>query len=784
MADKARGWRLAGVVALATAASLVLMAPAGASPAVPRGGEPPSAAQVAARHGTIAAGQVALFKAATSAGATAITWTLSGPGVIGSHFSATCSASTSQMESSFSRAGVIHVVAQIRYASGAVKTATHKLVVRAAKVRHVAGKMARLATQWVLCLRGPADRAVRATNRGGPPRGCQDQYFDGPIDAIGCLSVLPSYNKIPAPERRLLCRVISCPKGKHVVVPALLPILSTRTVRLNGIDFRPEATAFVLDQNDGLMVSSKATASMLHGLLQLHSGRMRLAEYSRPLFKANLNQLLAKYPALAVALDLSGFKISGKLTVELAHDVSIVRASITLPGSFTGSGGHPVTSSVRLIASNEHGLLVETLLIAIPGVDFAGTFALDHLAFCYQLHISFEFCEKKTGANFGSFEGTSASSWNATARIDILGTQISAVPTPQDPQQGIGFVNGNFDFAGATVDFNPNIPLGDTGVSLSSLSASLALDPTRFQGSIGLTAGDFVSINGSLFLVFASPSQPYTFSGHEVGATGMPTPTVTTTAIAVGGTVGVVLPVIGNQTLASGYVLFYPGYLAVGGNASLNILNGTLVIAGGVNGQFSLDNATFNVEGTLSVTATIIGFSVGFSAQAVVSSIGIAACGTANLPIVGNVSAGVGYTWGGSVNTWVGSCDLSPYIVVVSVGPHHKIRGPVHLRVPAHLPSEMVQVRGHGGAPEITITGPGGIHASIGSGSTSYSKLFLISRDSKTDTTTIAILKPAAGTYSITANSGSPAITKVLAAQGRNGKSVVQRFHVHVRQPA
>ena len=121
-------------------------------------------------------------------------------------------------------------------------------------MRPIGKAMAKQATQWLLCQRAPADPAVQPVSSGGPATGCQDEYFDGNIDAIGCLSMLASYNKIPAPERKLLCPFLpaKCATSKTPVVPALLPLLSTQTLRLNGIDFTPAPhTAVVLDQNDG-----------------------------------------------------------------------------------------------------------------------------------------------------------------------------------------------------------------------------------------------------------------------------------------------------------------------------------------------------------------------------------------------------------------------------------------------------------------------------------------------------------------------------------------------------
>lgn len=725
--------------------------------------------------GQVLAGQLALFTATRAAGVTSYTWTLAGTGVVGGRYTATCGPDTSQLESSFGRSGTMSITLAVTYSNGATASTTHTLTIKGAKVRSIGKAMTSQATQWLLCRRAPADPAVQPVSNGGPPAGCQDEYFDGNIDAIGCLSMLASYNKIPAAESKLLCPFFGakCAPLTTPVVPTLLPLASTKTLRLNGIDFTPApGTALVLDQNDGWLASSSARASMLNGLLPLHAGQLKLAEYKQPFFAANLTALIARYPLLAAALNLSGFQVSGSLTVTLGHYASLIAASVRLPGSFTDSGGHPATSSVAMTASNQAGLVLDNLLIAVPNVDFGGALEFDNLAFCYQQHISEGFCEKKTGASFGSFEGTSASSWNATGKINILGTQINAVPSPVNPEQGIGFVNGQFDFAGASVSFNPAIPLGSTGVSLSDLQASLALNPTRFTGSVGITAGDLVSINGRLFMVFAAPSQPYTFSGHEVGASQMPAPTVHAFALAVGGTVGVNLPVVGNTSLASGYVLYaYPAYLAVGGNVGFSILGGALSVNGGVNGQFSLSNTQFDVEGNINIHALFLTM----GADVVVSSVGIGACGSIGTPF-GPVSAGVGYLWGGSVSAWVGSCDLSPYRVIVPSA-RDRLHSRYQFAVKAGLPSEMVQVRGLRGAPELTITGPGGVHASIGAGRKAFGRPFAIYRFGHT--TYIAIIKPKAGVYTITASPGSPSITEVLRADGRSG-SPRQRFGVHV----
>jgi hypothetical protein len=78
----------------------------------------------------------------------------------------------------------------------------------------------------------------------------------------------------------------------------------------------------------------------------------------------------------------------------------------------------------------------------------------------------------------------------------------------------------------------------------------------------------------------------------------------------------------------------------------------------------------------------------------------------------------------------------------------------------------MFKVQGSGGPPDVTISGPGGVSASTAGQLTAQSAPFMIKRDPRDATTYIAVLHPPAGTYSITANPGSPAITRVLSAHG------------------
>lgn len=750
--------------------------------------------------GKSASGQPLTFDAAGSQPAgslvTSYRWTLSGIPVNGRKYSAACGGDTSEMVSSFARAGTVAVTLAVSYASGHVSTVSHKFAVTPAKVGKISPRAIDRFRQWVLCLRGPADHPIRATGNGGPRFGCQDVYNVGIIAAIGCFKVLKSYADIPKAEYDMMCpyfwspcqvavnpppglgpapastkadqRCLSCLR----LPPPLLLVLATSTVRVNGLDITPTSgSALVIDANDGLMADANDTITTLNGSLNIATNNhLLVAAFNvngdMPPIDTNLTSLLNQSPVLRGLFNLSGFKVSGTLTTSLVSQASVLQASVTLPPSFSNPNGGSVTARIAFTASNQRGMQLGDLLVRLPTFMFDG-FEFDDVTFCYQPHVTDNFCQQQTLVDFGSLDTSSQSSWNALGEIKILNSDIKAIPTMAKPQQGIAFVGGNFDFAGLSDTFSPPITL-TTGLQLQSVGATLVLPaPSHFSGSLGLIVAGIVSINGNLFVVFASPSNPYQFTGSELGASGMPTPHVTTFAAGVGGSVGLTLPGgVGTTNLGSGYVLYVsPSYLAVGGNINLNLLGGALTVTGGVNGQVNLSASKFNVEGTVNVH--VLFFTV--NVDTVVSSTGIGLCASVQVLFFGTVAATVGYIWGGSPNLSVGSCDLSPYRVVVPAVIPFAGRAAAkvyRLRLPAGLPSESIELRGKGGAPNVTITGPGGIHLNTAGKPESAAKPFFAYRANSLDTTYLSIIKPPAGKYTIKPDAGSVAIRSVLDARG------------------
>jgi hypothetical protein len=770
--------------------------------------------------GPVKAGGMALFDAASSrSGGTQVssfTWTVHGRGVDGGTASVTCDGDTSELQTSFSQIGTESVTLRLTDLSGRVTSATHTLAVTG---RRLKARTGRHVSQFFLCQRGLSDAAVTATLNGGPPTGCQDQleYYSQLVDAVGCFTVVYSLGDVPGPEYDILCPHVSpgnCALvlgNGGIIAPASLAsasrasstataattepqpppavvAISTSEARINGLDVTPApGSAIVLDIYGDYLVSSDATVSLLGGQLTVHQGRLDTPTYNVngdiPLLDKDLDALEGTVPAIHKLFDLAGFQVAGTLTVDLVKHASAIGAAITLPSSFKGVTGKTLTSQVTATADNRNGLVLDHLFVSVPAAKFGG-FELDNLSFCYQQHIDAlyqgkpGFCQQQQGVDFGSFDPTDDPSWSATGSVNILGLGLNASPPP--PIYGLGFVgsSGNlgplqFDFGGASLGLPPpGLPIGNTGIYLSQVGAAFAVDPVRMFATATLsTTGQLLSVQGELFMVFASSVQPYTFTGSELQNIIVPLPTVTAEgfALAAGGSVMAKLPIpiVGTQTLnlANGWMMYvYPGYLAAAGDIHFDPFSGLLVVDGNIEGQFDVLKGQFDIEGNESVKTPL--FSVG--ASTVFSSSGIGACGSVTVNyLVGQATlqAGAGYRWGNATpDFWlgVGTCDLGPYKTQIS--PARDAGAALTVRLGAGLPSEMIKLLGSGGAPDITITGPAGIKASTAGGGHLFPKPFAIFRVERQDVTYISIVHPPAGRYTITTNPGSAPITAVLHA--------------------
>jgi hypothetical protein len=328
----------------------------------------------------------------------------------------------------------------------------------------------------------------------------------------------------------------------------------------------------------------------------------------------------------------------------------------------------------------------------------------------------------------------SANTWQGSATL--------VLPTPNHFgfTLGIGLKNGSLDYLKGGVT-GLNISLVD-GIFLQSIALSGGGSGVPWDGTIGLTAGpqvagkSAVSITGD---VIYTPGNTWT------------------------------LEVTGNAKLGGTFKAanadvkyISDGTLEFKAGVSLNAVIATL--NGSINGWIQGTSA-FDFEGSLNACVDVYIGSLCAGANALVSSIGIAAC--INLDVV---SGGVGYYWGGSFDAFSG-CDLSPWRPTMSAV---DALSPGHSRtvsVPGGLPSVVFRLGGALGPPGVSVHGPGGVSIS-GTRTHPYvhhgNALVLVT---KTGETYVVIKHPAAGSYKLT-NLGPVPATQINEAYGLPQPSV------------
>jgi hypothetical protein len=179
-----------------------------------------------------------------------------------------------------------------------------------------------------------------------------------------------------------------------------------------------------------------------------------------------------------------------------------------------------------------------------------------------------------------------------------------------------------------------------------------------------------------------------------------------------------------------------------------------------VKGALDTGNGQYDLEGTISGCIDFpdpIGKACA-SIDGVLSSKGIGACGS----ILG-LGAYFRYEWSGDLSIDFG-CDLGP----IQVDAQSAVAGGARtVTIPAGVPITSIVVKSRKGSPRISLQGPGGVKVrNPKPGLPVRRKGLVIMPLSGLHETVIGIRKPAAGTWTITASRGSPAITGIEHANG------------------
>jgi hypothetical protein len=546
----------------------------------------------------------------------------------------------------------------------------------------------------------------------------------------------------------------------------------------------------------------------------------------------NLRALLTPGSRAAQQLgSVGGFSVApdSGLQISFSADYSATFTfEVALPSPFSDGNGHGVTATVHGQISNSQGLqIVYADLGSSDGggvsVDL-GPVQLHDFGVCFRHQDSddrdVDPCPQITGIPEPASPGGFGSDfWDASGELDIGGS-VSVVFRPQadpvipgcstDIPLGFGFGGGQLRFAGAALAI-PAVPIAP-GVTFNGLAAGLRQGATP-QTEIAGGCAEFqvlglVDVTGNMFAAFG----PYQFNGAELGAgvlqqSGNPPRYPGSLGLAIGasGVVSLQLPEIGALRIGDAYLLYIndPASVFFGAAFDWSVPLGStyddppdtgIAITGGLDGGIGLSGGgappfyfegferavgRLGIGGPAELTVFRGSVAAIVSDQPSTGAGGIALCGSVTVYGL-DATAGFGYHWGDDIGQVLGdihiggSCQdewFTSFNVDVQAGTattHATHATPMRIHVSHGEQAVDVYLHGRGGAPDVTVTGPDGTHASTAAsipGHATETDSVLLARVPISDQTDVALLHPIAGAYTITPNPDSPPITRLTQTQ-------------------
>lgn len=527
-----------------------------------------------------------------------------------------------------------------------------------------------------------------------------------------------------------------------------------QVVRVNGLDLIPDGrTAITLDPAANRLSTvggSGIVDVVLHappefgGDLDLGSSRLDW----RPRPDASAYPL----PDFPLPTDsLLGFALDGTASAQLVPNASAVTVHLQLPSEFELPGGGTITSDVTIGADNADGARLDGLDVEVADL-FLGALEVRDFGVSYQ---------------------RDGDLWQGHGSLVLpSGTAISAEPPAP---YGFGLRDGGLAYAGARADFEPGVPLVG-GLTLNSIGAAVSTHPTYFRGDVGLRWLELVHVDGSLQLVFASPDEPLHLStSYGAGVT-------TTTALLVSGDLSLHTP-LGDADIAHGYInWFAPSYVEFGGDIAYDFFPHFDIVGvdAGFHANADLSTGKFDIEGGAHVC--VIDHTLCGGGDFVLSSHGAGGCLRTFLGDYGG-----DYEYDGSWHVMFFSCDASAAREVVGyptatdaaahIGPGERT-----VRIGPGLTAAIIGVKGRGGAPYVTLTGPHGESVATPDPRGAINdRRWVVARSPTAEETFFVIGHPTPGIWRLTPMSGSVPITGVEQGSRLPAPSVRASVSGHAR---
>jgi hypothetical protein len=391
------------------------------------------------------------------------------------------------------------------------------------------------------------------------------------------------------------------------------------------------------------------------------------------------------------------------------------------------------------------------------------------------------------------------------------------------PTDDVDLTSGNSIPGGLSIglhSININIPTVSLGIAtLSPFNISYDSDPSIFDGDIGLQLpglstgfssqwefeqGRFVYGAADVNFGMSFPIYPDVFLQHidihvagKRGNVCANPPTITDGPTAIGGGLTVALgPIVLGKALASvsGDATYTfpesschaPGVFAITGtgaifgvplaNADASFsTNGNIAFGGSVTLGSHFLGAFANFQGAIGAYSPFPFYATGgadayifglgpFGASVTVSSVGLLGCV--------NPLGYVGYKWGHGLVGGFLSCPTDDFVPQGLASRAHAANAAQTVRVPSNDPVEGILLESAAGAPQVTVSGPGGARITTsapvagGPGAVTETASADIGVATAVHETYIQLLHPRAGTWTIQPAAGSPAITGLETARG------------------
>ena len=517
-------------------------------------------------------------------------------------------------------------------------------------------------------------------------------------------------------------------ENRHVVV-------TRGAVTLNGLEIVPtEGSQLVIDA-EKLTIDTIGQARVLlreeDAEIELFRGRVH-----RDLKDVGPGTPLFEFPQAEYQANVLGFPVASGLLVTLTADGVRIPVELRLPAVLGG-----FTAQAVLLGRTGEGLVLDSLKVRMGPIPL-GVMVLDEVRLDWQ----------------------SGGTWTGGGKLTMPLGSLEA---------DIGFVGGDFDFA--SFNYYP--------LPVVTLAPFVYL--TRVGGGLDVQPDVVITASGDVGM--GAPVRELT----PVEATGQFTMTFPRSGPAsfrLDGGVELFAIHIGD-----GYVEFRTdGYAQFGGDTTLRLgpLSGGVRVSGFVDatgGQFGADLSAgaeycawvkdpAGVQPDREVCSPAAGI------EAVVSSIGFAACAVVDVDPAPRFTLGLESRWedielAALANPYLAAAELLEAVESpCHTGPYRVPRparaaterrataaGGAGFAVPAGLPSATLLVPGEGGVPDLEVTAPDGTTL-VGPGA-SGEGVRLLSID-EADAVWVVVEDPLPGDYAVVPRPGSVSLGEVVVSEG------------------